>query len=209
MSEQIHGKCKLLSEWSDWDPAIHDREDQIDRQRRSQTYPFLFDIVHGEKMGIFSSTSDLPYYETTLSHCTCYDFQYRKLPCKHIYRLAQELGIIEIIDLHDNIERQNVIRSKRTASERKRLDEIKSNLDLDALDSEPEQQKRIKDSEKCTIISIDCVTQTAVFQGSSKKPYETTVDSCTCRDYFVRRLPCKHIYRLRAELSKMTDTQEE
>lgn len=37
-------------------------------------------------------------YNTTLSHCDCQDFKYNKkgqAPCKHIYRLAIELGLID------------------------------------------------------------------------------------------------------------------
>lgn len=33
-------------------------------------------------------------YVSTLSHCDCEDFRRRSLPCKHIYRLALELGVI-------------------------------------------------------------------------------------------------------------------
>lgn len=32
-------------------------------------------------------------YQTTLKSCTCMDFQRRAFPCKHMYRLAHELGI--------------------------------------------------------------------------------------------------------------------
>ena len=53
---------------------------------------------------------------------------------------------------------------------------------------------------KFTPTEVDVEAETAIFTGSGKSPYETTIISCTCRDYFVRRLPCKHIYRLRYEL---------
>ena len=32
-------------------------------------------------------------YQTTLNHCSCDDFSYRSKPCKHMYRLALELGL--------------------------------------------------------------------------------------------------------------------
>ena len=35
-------------------------------------------------------------YVATLSTCTCTDFSRRKLPCKHMYRLAYELGILQL-----------------------------------------------------------------------------------------------------------------
>lgn len=40
----------------------------------------------------YDDISDYGYeYITTLTHCTCHDFQRRKLPCKHIYRLFWEI----------------------------------------------------------------------------------------------------------------------
>ena len=76
-----------------------------------------------------------------------------------------------------------------------------------AADLHPEQIKRQQNAmtSKCKPTSIDYDAKSAVFIGSGKKPYEATFNSCTCRDYFVRRLPCKHIYRLRYELNKAED----
>ena len=184
-----YGRCKLLKPWPDWDLSIHAEQAQIDRQGRSTTYPFSCDVNYETKTAICSSTSDLPFYETSLSSCTCYDFQARHLPCKHIYALAAELGVVEII--------------KRAPGgyDKEKLDAIKANGDIDA---DPDQLRRqVKAREKkCTPLFVDFEARTAVFSGSGKKPYETTEDSCTCRDYFVRKLPCKHIYRLRMELAK-------
>lgn len=153
------------------------------------TYPFTFEVDPATETARFSSTSDLPYYDTSLSQCTCHDFQDRRLPCKHIYRLAVELGVIEII------------RRPAGGYNKELLAEVKS---MEDVDSHPEQIKRIEKARgiKMAPISIDYMSQTAIFSGSGKTPYETTVVSCTCRDYFVRRLPCKHIYRLRMELEK-------
>lgn len=180
----VSGRCKFLKEWPEWDVSVHDDEAQISRQARCMTYPFSFDIDENKKTARFSSTTDLPYYETSLSGCTCYDFQERHLPCKHMYRLAVELGIIEII--------------KRSSFDRERIDEIKNSSDVD---SDPDQMKRQKSAAKCKVVSIDYKAKTAIFAGSGKTPYETTLDSCTCRDFVVRKLPCKHIYRFRQEIS--------
>lgn len=183
------GRCKLLEEWPDWDNTIHADAEQISRQGRAITYPFTFKINKKFKRAKFSSTSDLPYYVTTMHDCTCYDYQYRHLPCKHIYRLAMELGVIEIINRAPG------------GYDKDRLSQIK---ELDHVDSAPEQIKRLEKAKdpKYTPVSIDYNFKTAVFLGSGKKPYETTLDTCTCKDYFVRRLPCKHIYRLRLEIEK-------
>lgn len=186
------GRCRFLKEWLEWDASVHSDDAQISRQGRATTYPFTFDIDTTSKTARFSSTSDLPYYDTSLSQCNCYDFQGRQLPCKHMYRLAVELGVIEIIRRKSG---------SGSATSKKLLEEVKASENVDA---HPEQIKRMKSakSAKMAPVSIDYMGQTALFAGSGKKPYETTVDSCTCRDFFVRRLPCKHIYRLRMELEK-------
>ena len=171
--------------------AIHEGEAQISRQGRAMTDVYEdFKIYKKKEAARFASTTDLPYYDTTLSSCNCFDFQERKLPCKHIYRLAVELGLIEIISRKHNKEYV-----------KNQLETIKDSADIDA---HPEQVKRQKSgmSNKCTPVEINYEEKTGVFSGSGKKPYATALDSCTCRDFYVRRLPCKHIYRLRHELSK-------
>lgn len=187
-NDKIYGRCHLFEDWPDWDVHIHEDPLQIAREGRAMTYPFDFEIDYDNATGTFSSTTDLPFYTTTLSTCTCYDFQGRKLPCKHIYRLAVELGKIEIIN--------------RKSIENDRLNAIKNSGSIDEQPDQLKRQERAKEA-KCKPMSIDYAAKTAIFSGSGKKPYETTVDSCTCRDYFVRRLPCKHIYRLRMELENM------
>ena len=167
----ISGRCKFLKDWPEWDSSIHADNAQIERQGRAMTYHFTFDVNGLTETGRFSSTSDLPYYDTSLSQCTCHDFQDRRLPCKHIYRLAVELGVIEII------------RRPAGGYSKELLSGIKS---MEDVDTHPEQIKRMEKARgaKMAPISIDCIEQTAVFSGSGKKPYETTVVSCTCRDFF-------------------------
>lgn len=64
--------------------------------------------------------------------------------------------------------------------------------------------KRIKSakSAKLTPIKIDATDNYGYFQGRSGK-YETFLDFCPCGDFRRSRLPCKHIYRLAAELGLM------
>ncbi len=182
-----YGRCRMLQAWPEWDCSVHADVAQIDRQERAMNYPFSFEIDSETKTARFSSTSDLSYYDTTLASCTCHDFEDRHLPCKHIYRLAAELGIIEIF------------RRKPGGQDKDLLESVKNSSNID---EHPEQLKRIEKARetKCAPLSIDFDNRMATFGGSGKVPYETTVDTCTCRDYFVRRLPCKHIYRLRIEL---------
>ena len=181
----VYGRCEILKDWNSWDNEIHTDEAQIARQGRAMNYDFEFEINEVAKTAIFSSTSDIPFYSTSLCKCNCYDFQKRGLPCKHIYRLGVELGYVKII--------------KRFAFDKDKLSEVKESNDID---NHPEQIKRQKSAmdKKCTPTSIDYQNGVGIFSGSGKTPYTTTVDTCSCRDYLIRKLPCKHIYRLRFEL---------
>lgn len=68
-------------------------------------------------------------------------------------------------------------------------------------DAEQLTRQKSATNKKLTPINIDYVGCTGYFKGSSKKPYTTTLESCTCGDFIRRRLPCKHIYRLAHELN--------
>lgn len=71
-----------------------------------------------------------------------------------------------------------------------------------SIHDDPEQIKRYEKAQKSDVTpdQIDHESATGIFQGSGKKPYETTLDSCTCGDFIRRKLPCKHMYRLALEL---------
>ena len=81
-----YGRCQILKEWPDWDYQIHTDKAQIERQGKAIYYPMDFIINQQQQTARFSSTSELPYYITSLSSCNCGDFKCRHLPCKHIYR---------------------------------------------------------------------------------------------------------------------------
>lgn len=86
--------------WAQWDEC-HTSADQLKRQKSSsekKLTPISVDPSQGA--GIFrgSGKSD---YSTTLSDCSCVDFVRRKLPCKHMYRLAYELSLFNPgMDVH-------------------------------------------------------------------------------------------------------------
>ncbi len=183
-----HGRCHILKDWPEWDPSVHESQEQIIRQGRAKTYPFDFiQIDEDYCLGKFSSTSDLPFYITSLGQCDCYDFQRRQLPCKHIYRLAMELGVIELIN------RPSI---PYTA------DELNAIREMDNPDTHPEQIKRMESARKIKAekMELNRAQRSAIFAGSGKTPYITTESECTCRDFILRKLPCKHIYRLRMAL---------
>lgn len=75
--------------WALWD-RIHELPDQVKRQESSAKAACTPLEINGE-FGIFEGRSG--HYTTTLESCQCGDFIRRRQPCKHMYRLATELGV--------------------------------------------------------------------------------------------------------------------
>lgn len=89
---QMRKKDMYMSEFIFWDNEVHKSVDQIKRiisARKIKSSEIEIDQL-SESATIKGSGSN-PYH-VTLNSCTCFDFESRKLPCKHIYRLASELG---------------------------------------------------------------------------------------------------------------------
>lgn len=75
-----------------------------------------------------------------------------------------------------------------------------------------EQVKRIESARskkmRKEIVSVDKESGTMLIKGSAKEPYTVTLNECTCTDYSLRHLPCKHIYALAFELGLMDGLPE-
>lgn len=90
--------------WEAWG-AVHDTADaqkRIVSASKAANTPLI--INEADLYGRFSGSSG--EYKTTLSSCTCIDFSKRKLPCKHIYRLAMELKLIDTAYQSDSSKRK-------------------------------------------------------------------------------------------------------
>lgn len=77
--------------WKKWD-NVHDEPDQKKRfssSKKGECTPVS--VNPDERSGVFSGSHGV--YQTSLNECTCIDFSRRKKPCKHMYRLAMELGV--------------------------------------------------------------------------------------------------------------------
>ncbi len=74
----------------------------------------------------------------------------------------------------------------------------------------PDQKKRIESAKQkeTTPTSIDNENQTGEFPSTGKSPYRTSLDLCTCKDFSLRKQPCKHIYRLALALGLLEGTFE-
>ena len=76
-----------------------------------------------------------------------------------------------------------------------------------SMHTEFEQVKRIEAGKKLKkkIVSLDPDAQLLVVSGSAAEPYRCNLESCTCADFAIRHLPCKHIYCLADELGLLAD----
>lgn len=78
---------------------FHCSDRQYERFQRACSKNQIGKIVslNKKKMSckICSSSNASVIYKTTLNNCDCEDFSKSGLPCKHVYKLALELGIIE------------------------------------------------------------------------------------------------------------------
>lgn len=80
---------------SKWVPQTHTTEYAKKRIKSAQSAKLTPIKIDNEDLyGYFQGSSGR--YETFLDYCPCGDFHRSKLPCKHIYRLAIELGLMDI-----------------------------------------------------------------------------------------------------------------
>ncbi|MDD3394886.1 MAG: restriction endonuclease [Anaerotignum sp.] len=57
-------------------------------------------------------------YSTSLSSCSCKDFQIRKQPCKHMYRLGLELGLLASTQMKEYFELLKLIQDEKNNLEK-------------------------------------------------------------------------------------------
>lgn len=67
---------------------LHQEEDQLRRQKSAMKVKL--DSIDKEQQ-----KGRVKKYDVYLDSCSCVDFAIRQKPCKHMYRLAQELGLFE------------------------------------------------------------------------------------------------------------------
>lgn len=79
-----------------WADDCHNSLEQIKRLSAAQKIPAAKIAVDSEKRTAVIAGSGSSPYQVTLDACTCPDFNVRRqAPCKHIYRLALELNLLD------------------------------------------------------------------------------------------------------------------
>lgn len=128
-----------------------------------------------------TKTATINGHYVTLEGCNCRDHIFRKAPCKHMYRLASELGLINLADYRTFI-----------------ADDQYYWGGWDALIHKHPDQKARKER-----LYEMCNNEVVLHQQSKTakiRSYSVSLNQCTCEDFQERKLPCKHIYRLAFEL---------
>ncbi len=76
--------------WLQWGIDIHNDPEQVKRRNTATSTDYI-PISLSDSSGVFRGSKK--NYDTELSNCACRDFALRRKPCKHMYRLAYELGV--------------------------------------------------------------------------------------------------------------------
>lgn len=92
--EYLYSKKTSEDLWIKW-IECHSAQKQQDRLKRALVYNELIPlkIDTAARCGKFASQTSKKRYRTTLRSCTCPDFKKRKLPCKHMYYLADQCNL--------------------------------------------------------------------------------------------------------------------
>ncbi|MCM1387843.1 MAG: hypothetical protein NC231_10975 [Bacillus sp. (in: Bacteria)] len=94
LPEVLYSKKSKEDLWAKWD-TCHTAKKQQDRIERALVYneliPVKIDVE--SRCAKFAGQSSKERYRTTLRSCSSPDFKKRKLPCKHMYYLANQCDI--------------------------------------------------------------------------------------------------------------------
>lgn len=80
-----------------WPENVHQEPAQIKRLRQAQTENFQVEAVrkNGGKICRMKAASDPDFYFVALGICQCPEFKESHKPCKHIYKIALNKGLIQ------------------------------------------------------------------------------------------------------------------
>ena len=127
-STQINQQKKKLNPFSAFPDSIqNEREQQSRMVKAHKDNLYIFpDTFSGDSAFILGSGENV--YKTSFSSCTCMDFQKRKLPCKHMYKLAFWSKKMNLYDWGIELEGLKIQNRKPT---KERLESMKHQKEID------------------------------------------------------------------------------
>lgn len=84
-----------------WPSCIHSDFEQVKRIESGKKLKKKIVALDKEGQRIVIQGSAAEPYQATLQECTCADFAIRQAPCKHMYCLAMELGLLDGLPVYD------------------------------------------------------------------------------------------------------------
>lgn len=84
-----------------WPSDIHSDFEQVKRIESGKKLKKKIVALDKEGQRIVIQGSAAEPYQATLQECTCADFAIRQAPCKHMYSLAMELGLLDGLPVYD------------------------------------------------------------------------------------------------------------
>lgn len=223
-STQINQQKKKLNPFSAFPDSIqNEREQQSRMVKAHKDNLYIFpDTFNGSSAFILGSEGNV--YKTSFISCTCMDFQKRKLPCKHMYKLAFWSKKMNLYDWGIELQGLKIQNRKPT---KKELENIKYHKEIDR----ERQEAYIKEwRTRWAGYNLDSVYAKEQFMASyrldgmyliehgsdddgkytvymdipreydNSKSHTVTLSSCTCKDFRHTKEPCRHMYLLATEI---------
>lgn len=223
-STQINQQKKKLNPFSAFPDSIqNEREQQSRMVKAHKDNLYIFpDTFDGSSAFILGSGENV--YKTSFNSCTCMDFQKRKLPCKHMYKLAFWSKKMNLYDWGIELDGLKIQNRKPT---KERLESMKRQKEIDR----ERQEAYIKEWQtKWGGYNLDSVYAKEQFMASYRldsmyvighdfddagnytvymdipreydnaKSHTVTLSSCTCKDFRHTKEPCRHMYLLATEI---------
>ena len=223
-STQINQQKKKLNPFSAFPDSIqNEREQQSRMVKAHKDNLYIFpDTFDGSSAFILGSEGNV--YKTSFISCTCMDFQKRKLPCKHMYKLAFWSKKMNLYDWGIELQGLKIQNRKPT---KKELENIKYHKEIDR----ERQEAYIKEwRTRWAGYNLDSVYAKEQFMASyrldgmylightfddagndtvymdipreydNSKSHTVTLSTCTCKDFRHTKEPCRHMYLLATEI---------
>ncbi|MFZ1218776.1 MAG: SWIM zinc finger family protein [Chthoniobacterales bacterium] len=187
-----------LVDWDFKDAAANSTGPQVNRQKSARNFAVKqMDRLTGQAV-LFDAKRNQTH-TATLTSCDCVDFSRQKnvcKPCMHIYRLAAELGLIQLEHMDHAL--ANRLDLEAAAFETARLQH---------LPAEPMQWGRWSAEVHESFVQknrqwrgYEDVFRHKVVEHLGGRCFvnrwPVSLDRCGCPDFDERRLPCKHMYAL-------------
>ena len=112
------------------------------------TSPMRFEGVPAASCRIHGSEDNV--YTVTLNGCTCEDFLYRHTPCKHMFRLGIELGLLQALNCDEIEDKISDLQSERVSlkAEQKRVSQDINRLETKKIQIQKKEDHLLEESER-------------------------------------------------------------